>query len=137
MKFGYSAYQILRVERHATAAQIHASHEELKQAAAGRTDLPERVRANLQRSLDDALFTLSDPALRADHDAWIARHENGARLDGANSYILPVQQEQPSSTPALPAQAATSAGWLAGARTWLAAMRKAGSAVRMASRTLL
>lgn len=137
MKFGYTAYQILRVERGATAAEIAAAHAQLSEAASMRTDLPERVRVNLQRGLDDALFTLSNAALRADHDAWIARHENGPRLDGANAYILPAQETglTPQSATQPPADAP--GGWFDSVRIWLAAMRKAGSSVRMASRTLL
>jgi hypothetical protein len=133
MKFGYTAYQILQVERTATQAEISAAHTRLYEAAGLRTDLPERVRANLQHSLDDALFTLSDASLRADHDAWIARHEGGPRLDGANAYILP-GQDGPENTAAT---ASPRPRWIAGVQAWLRAMRKAGSAVRMASRTLL
>ncbi|MFM2400084.1 MAG: hypothetical protein RL341_2241 [Pseudomonadota bacterium] len=137
MKFGYTAYQILRVERGATAAEIAAAHAQLSEAARMRTDLPERVRVNLQRSLDDAVFTLSSAALRAEHDAWIARHENGPRLDGANAYILPApaSSAEPENAGQAPANASVSR--FASVRNWLAAMRKAGSAVRMASRTLL
>ncbi|MGL4573667.1 MAG: hypothetical protein ACRCV9_02640 [Burkholderiaceae bacterium] len=137
MKFGYTAYQILRVERGATAAEIAAAHAQLSEAASMRTDLPERVRVNLQRSLDDALFTLASPALRADHDAWIARHENGPRLDGANAYILPAQEAGATPQNAAQAPSDVPGGWFDSVRVWLAAMRKAGSAVRMASRTLL
>jgi hypothetical protein len=137
MKFGYTAYQILRVERGATAAEISAAHAQLSEVASMRTDLPERVRVNLQRSLDDALFTLSSAALRADHDAWIARHENGPRLDGANAYILPAQESGSVQESAAPAPANAPGGRFVSVRNWLTAMRKAGSAVRMASRTLL
>jgi hypothetical protein len=139
MKFGYSAYQILRVERSASAPQISAAHRALSEALEIRTDLAPRIRANLQRSLDDALYTLADPQLRAEHDAWIARHEHGARLDGAHAVILPPQTgpaanedvlQQPAAAPQTPS------AW-AHVRVWLAKLRKAGSAVRLASRTLL
>lgn len=136
MKFGYSAYQILRVDRNASRAQILAAHHALSQALTVRSDLQDRVRANLQRSLDDALYTLSDTSLRADHDAWIARHESGPRVDGAHAAVLPAHTPvDPGTPPTSPETAAP--GWFSHARAWLARLRKAGSAVRMASRTLL
>jgi DnaJ-class molecular chaperone len=134
MNFGYSAYQILHVDASADLAQIKAAHRALAESVALRSDLPERVRANLRHSLDDALYTLSDPNLRANHNAWMARHQDGARIDGAHAVMLPSQPEpaQTMHTTAAPPQS-----WLAQAHAWLAKLRKAGSAARMASRTLL
>lgn len=136
MKFGYSAYQILRVERNASRAQILAAHQTLSEALTVRSDLQERVRINLQRSLDDALYTLSDSTLRADHDAWIARHENGPRVDGAHAVLLPAHAPGDAAT-GHASHGAAVPGWFDHARAWLARLRRAGSAVRMASRTLL